>query len=377
MKNILVTGGAGFIGSRLSLELVGKGYVVTVLDNLLQQVHGENPEVDSPLYKSIVGQVRFIKGDVVNTEDWENALVGQDIIVHLAAETGTGQSMYEIGKHSEVNVSGTAKMLDLLVNNQHNIKKVIVASSRAVYGEGKYSHPHLGVVFPPSRKVESMMIREFEMKHEDGRNLTPVPTDETSKINPISIYGITKYTQEQMVMLSCSSIGVPAVSLRFQNVYGEGQSLANPYTGILSIFSTQILNGEEINVFEDGKESRDFIHVEDVVSAILMSIENEAANGEVFNIGTGVSTSVKEVAETLASAYGKQVPIKISGLFRVGDIRHNFADTSKAQKILGFNPKITFKEGISKFTSWVSAQSVSTIRVSDSLNEMKSKGLLK
>lgn len=377
MKNILVTGGAGFIGSRLSLELVGKGYVVTVLDNLLQQVHGENPEADSPLYKSIVGQVRFIKGDVVNTEDWENALVGQDIIVHLAAETGTGQSMYEIGKHSEVNVSGTAKMLDLLVNNQHKIKKVIVASSRAVYGEGKYSHPHLGVVFPPSRKVESMMIREFEMKHEDGQNLTPVPTDETSKINPISIYGITKYTQEQMVMLSCSSIGVPAVSLRFQNVYGEGQSLANPYTGILSIFSTQILNGEEINVFEDGKESRDFIHVEDVVSAILMSIENEAANGEVFNIGTGVSTSVKEVAETLASAYGKQVPIKISGLFRVGDIRHNFADTSKAQKILGFNPKITFKEGISKFTSWVSAQSVSTIRVSDSLNEMKSKGLLK
>ncbi len=377
MKNILVTGGAGFIGSRLSLELVGKGYVVTVLDNLLQQVHGENPEFDSPLYKSIVEQVRFIKGDVVNAEDWENALVGQDIIVHLAAETGTGQSMYEIGKHSEVNVSGTAKMLDLLVNNQHTIKKVIVASSRAVYGEGKYSHPHLGVVFPPSRKVESMMIREFEMKHEDGQNLTPVPTDETSKINPISIYGITKYTQEQMVMLSCSSIGIPAVSLRFQNVYGEGQSLANPYTGILSIFSTQILNGEEINVFEDGKESRDFIHVEDVVSAILISIENEAANGEVFNIGTGVSTSVKEVAETLASAYGKQVPIKISGLFRVGDIRHNFADTSKAQKILGFNPKITFKEGISKFTSWVSAQSVSTIRVSDSLNEMKSKGLLK
>ncbi|HCR77751.1 MAG TPA: epimerase, partial [Chryseobacterium sp.] len=300
---ILITGGAGFIGSKLSLELKKKGYEVTVLDNLSSQIHGENPDEDSPLYRNILGNVNFIKGDVAHFEDWEKAIEGQDVIVHFAAETGTGQSMYQIEKYTDVNVSGTAKMLDILVNKPHQVKKVIIASSRAVYGEGKYLHPELGLIYPRPRNVEEMRKGNFEIIYPDGQILRALPTDEESKIHPTSIYGITKYTQEQMVMTACSSMGVAPVALRFQNVYGEGQSLLNPYTGILSIFSSQILNGNDINVFEDGNESRDFIHVDDAVEATIRCIENDAANGEVFNVGTGVSTAVTTVAENFRKFY--------------------------------------------------------------------------
>ncbi|MBB4807782.1 dTDP-L-rhamnose 4-epimerase [Chryseobacterium defluvii] len=377
MKNILITGGAGFIGSKLSLQLKEMGYEVTVLDNLSSQIHGKDPETDSPLYRSIAGQVSFIKGDVVNSEDWEKAAEGKDIIVHLAAETGTGQSMYQIEKYTGVNVSGTAKMLDLLVNRPHQIKKVIIASSRAVYGEGKYLHPELGLIYPKPRNVEAMRKGNFEIQYPDGQFLTALPTDEESKIHPTSIYGITKYTQEQMVMTACASMGVAPVALRFQNVYGEGQSLLNPYTGILSIFSSQILNGNDINVFEDGKESRDFIHVDDAVEAVIKCIENDAANGEVFNVGTGIPTSVTAVAENLKKSYNRDFEINISGQFRVGDIRHNFADISKIKSRLDFYPKISFGEGMSKFTNWVLQQNVRDVKFKESLEEMKVKGLLK
>ncbi len=376
MKKILITGGAGFIGSKLSLELKRKGYEVTVLDNLSCQIHGSNPEEDSPLYRSILGKVNFIKGDVVNFQDWERAIEGQDVIVHLAAETGTGQSMYQIEKYTEVNVSGTAMMLDLLVNKPHRIKKVLIASSRAVYGEGKYLHPELGLIYPKPRNVEEMRNGIFEIIYPDGQMLRALPTDEESKIHPTSIYGITKYTQEQMVMTACSSMGVAPVALRFQNVYGEGQSLLNPYTGILSIFSSQILNGNDINVFEDGNESRDFIHVNDAVEATVKCIESDAANGEIFNVGTGVSTSVTTVAENLKKFYNIDFKINVSGQFRLGDIRHNFADISKIKAKLGFRPTISFEEGMSKFTNWVLQQNIQDVKFKESLDEMKVKGLL-
>jgi len=374
---ILVTGGAGFIGSKLSLELKKKGYEVTVLDNLSSQIHGDNPEEDSPLYRSILGQVNFIKGDVVNFNDWKKAIEGQEVIVHLAAETGTGQSMYQIEKYTEVNVSGTAKMLDLLVNNPHKVKKVVIASSRAVYGEGKYLHPELGLIYPKPRNVEEMRNGKFEIIYPDGQMLRALPTDEESKIHPTSIYGITKYTQEQMVMTACSSMDVAPVAVRFQNVYGEGQSLLNPYTGILSIFSSQILNGNDINVFEDGNESRDFIHVDDAVEATIKCIENDAANGEIFNVGTGVSTAVTTVAENLRKFYNIDFAINISGQFRLGDIRHNFADISKIKSKLNFQPKISFEEGMSKFTNWVLQQNIQDVKFKESLDEMRVKGLLK
>lgn len=377
MKKILITGGAGFIGSNLSLRLLEKGYQVTVLDNLLPQVHGENPEEESPLFQNILGKVNFIKGDVTKKSDWKKVLNNQDAIIHLAALTGTGQSMYQIDKYTDVNVSGTAKMLDVLVNESHQIKKVILASSRAVYGEGKYFHKDLGIVYPESRKLGDLENADFEVKSNMGEILTPLPTDESSSLHPISVYGITKQIQEQLVMSVCSSVNIDVVALRFQNVYGAGQSLQNPYTGILSIFSSQILNDENLNIFEDGEESRDFIYIDDAVEAIILSLENTNLNKEIFNIGTGISTTVLDVAETLKKYYKKDIEINISGQFRIGDIRHNFADISWAQKKLNFYPKISFEEGIAKFTTWVLKQKKGKINLNQSLNEMREKGLLK
>ncbi|UMQ41338.1 NAD-dependent epimerase/dehydratase family protein [Chryseobacterium sp. Y16C] len=374
---VLITGGAGFIGSKLSLELKQKGYEVTVLDNLSHQIHGQYPERTSLLYNNIVDEAIFIKGDITNKEDWQRAIKNQDIIVHLASETGTGQSMYQIERYTEVNILGTSKMLDVLVNEEHTIKKVVIASSRAIYGEGKYYHSVLGDIYPDSRDVKNMENGDFEIRYSDGEVLQAVPTHEDSRIHPISIYGITKQNQEQMIMTVCGALGIPAVSLRFQNVYGKGQSLLNPYTGILSIFSSQILNGKSIDIFEDGKESRDFIYIDDAVDAVVKSIENEKANGEIFNVGTGVQTTIYEVAEQLIKLYDKDVEVNISGQFRLGDIRHNFADISKIKSKLGFQPAITFKEGLLKFTDWVLQQDIQDIRFKESIEEMKTKGFLK
>ncbi|OOV18365.1 SDR family NAD(P)-dependent oxidoreductase [Flavobacterium sp. LM4] len=377
MKNILITGGAGFIGSNLALKLIEKGYKITVLDNLSLQIHGEDPEEMSFLYKSIKDKVTFIKGTVTSRNDWKKAINEQDIIVHFAAETGTGQSMYCIEKYTEVNMQGTAIMLDILANQTHQVKKVVIASSRSIYGEGKYIHPEFGPVYPKHRIEEEMIDGFFDVKYKGIANLKLVATDEESKIHPSSVYGITKQNQEQMVMTVCPLIGIAPVAFRYQNVYGPGQSLSNPYTGILSIFSTQIRNHNGIQIFEDGKESRDFVFIDDVVDATILGIEKEEANGEIFNVGTGVATDVLTVANSLKKAYGIEVPIAITGRFRLGDIRHNYADMSKISRILGFVPKVFFQEGINKFTSWVLNQEIQKDRLSDSLKEMKKKGLLK
>jgi dTDP-L-rhamnose 4-epimerase len=376
-KNILITGGAGFIGSQLALRLLKEGYFVTVLDNLSPQIHGENPEIDSPLYRSILGKVNFIKGDITNRNDVETALENADAVIHFAAETGTGQSMYEIEKYNHVNVSGTALLLDVLVNKTHNVKKFVLASSRAVYGEGKYRNADNETVYPENRTLTLMEQGFYEMTDDKGRSLTPVATDESSKLHPTSYYGLTKLQQEEMVKLVCSSVALPFVILRYQNVYGLGQSLLNPYTGILSIFSTQILSGKETNVFEDGLPSRDFINIEDTVEATFRSLKNDLANNEIMNVGTGKPTSVLSVAKMLAKMYGKQEKINVSGDFRIGDIRHNFADLSKMKRILNFEPTVSFEQGISDFTDWVLKQPVHENNFQNSLIEMKQKGFLK
>lgn len=379
MKSILITGGAGFIGSNLALKLMDKGYKVTVMDNLSKQIHGKNPEITSPLYKSIKDKVRFIKGSVTSKEDWIKALEGVECVVHLAAETGTGQSMYEIQKYVNVNIGGTALLLDILTNTKHSVKKVIVAESRAIYGEGRYySEEKEAYVYPTERADADMAKGDFEVKY-PGCNmpLKLVGTTEDSTIHPTSVYGITKQVQGQLVHLVCPSIGIAAVSYRYQNVYGPGQSLSNPYTGILSIFSTRIKNGNEINIFEDGKETRDFVYIDDVVDATILGIEKEEANGHVFNVGTGVVTDVLTVANTLIEKYGIKVPICISGNYRLGDIRHNFADITAARTILGFEPKWSFKDGIGKFAEWVNEQEIQEDRYESSIEEMKQKGLYK
>ena len=378
MKNILITGGAGFIGSNLALKLIAKGYNVTVLDTLSEQIHGNNPEVTSSQYISIKDKVRFIKGSVTSRTDWMQALAGQEAVIHLAAETGTGQSMYEIEKYVQTNIGGTALLLDILTNTKHSVKRVIVAESRAIYGEGKYHCPKCGYVYPLERKDEDMARGDFECKcPKCGGKVDLVATTEDSAIHPSSVYGIGKQVQGQLVHLVCKSIGVESVSFRYQNVYGPGQSLTNPYTGILSIFSTRIKNGNGINIFEDGKETRDFVYIDDVVDATILGLEVPNANGHVFNIGTGVATDVLTVANTLCEKYGIQVPITVSGNYRLGDIRHNYADITLARNILGFEPKWNFSDGIEQFSNWVNQQEIQEDKYESSIEEMKKKGLYK
>lgn len=375
---VLITGGAGFIGSNIALKLLKNGYRVTVLDTLSEQIHGANPESTSPLYQKIKDKVDFIQGDVNNREDLEKALVDVDYVIHLAAETGTGQSMYEIKKYVDTNIGGTALLLDILTNTEHHVKRVVVAESRAVYGEGKYHCPICGDVYPYERTDENLAKGDFKCKcPKCGGEVDLIATTEDSAIHPSSVYGISKQVQGQLVHLVCKSIGVESVSFRYQNVYGPGQSLTNPYTGILSIFSTRIKNGNGINIFEDGKETRDFVYIDDVVDATILGMEVPEANGHVFNVGTGIATDVLTVANTLCEKYGINVPITVSGNYRLGDIRHNFADITAARQILGFEPKWSFSDGIEQFTNWVNQQEVNEDNYETSIEEMKKKGLYK
>jgi dTDP-L-rhamnose 4-epimerase len=379
MKHVLITGGAGFIGSNVALKLVARGYNVTVLDNLSTQIHGNNPDETSPLYNSIKGKVRFIQGSVTSREDWRKALEGVDAVLHLAAETGTGQSMYEIEKYVNVNIGGTAILLDLLTNEPNNVKRVVVAESRAIYGEGRYWSDDLNTfVYPNERPKETMAAGDFEVKYPGcNKPLKLVSTTEDSLIHPGSVYGITKQVQGQLVHMVCKSIGIESVSFRYQNVYGPGQSLSNPYTGILSIFSTRIKNGNGINIFEDGRETRDFVYIDDVADATILGLTVPGVSGHVFNIGTGVATDVLTVANTLIKHYGINVPVTVSGNYRLGDIRHNFADISLAKALLGYEPKWSFDEGIEQFTRWVNGQPVQEDNYEKSIEEMKEKGLYK
>ena len=375
MKNILITGGAGFIGSRLCEKLFDLGYSITVLDNLSTQIHGNT---ESALYNRIKKKCIFIKGDVRNLDDWKQAIKGQEIIVHLAAETGTGQSMYESKKYNDVNVMGTSYMFDVLSSFKHNVQKIIVASSRAVYGEGKYFCSVHNEVYPTKRNELGLDSGEFNLKCDIcGTDLELLATDEDSKLNPLSVYGKTKQEQEQIVMLRGKTLGIPTIAFRYQNVYGPGQSLSNPYTGIMSIFSTSILNGNDLDIYEDGLESRDFVYIEDAVDATILGIESKEANGHIFNIGSGVAITVKEVAEYLKKCYVANISISVSGKYRIGDIRHNYADLSKTEAVLGFIPKYHFKKGISKFVKWVKGQDIMEDKYKESILELKQKGLIR
>ncbi len=377
MQNILITGGAGFIGSRLALALKRRGAVVTVLDSLSPQIHGASPR-GSALFKSIDGQVRFIEADVTDREALTGALAGQHAVVHYAAETGTGQSMYQIDHYARINVGGTALLLDILANQPHQVRRLVVASSRSIYGEGKYNSPEHGVVYPEHRSAAAMSAGDFGVHHPGGGSpLELLATDEASLIHPSSVYGITKQVQEQLVMTVCPTINIEGVALRYQNVYGPGQSLANPYTGILSIFSNLIMGGKPINIFEDGLESRDFVYIDDVVDATVLALFNPAAAQEVFNVGTGVPVDVMTVARTLVRHLGTEVPITVSGNFRIGDIRHNYACLIKAASLLGFAPRHDFESGIQRFCDWVKTQGPVHSDYEGSITEMKQKGLLK
>ncbi len=368
----LITGGLGFIGSRLALALVSRGEEVFLLDNLNTQIHGDNPIFS--LLK--LPQIRFLQGDVTDIAALKVALEGAKAVVHLAAETGTAQSMYELAKYNSINSQGTALLMDYLVNHPHSVQKVVLASSRSVYGEGAYLCGAHGMVTPHPRSYVTLEQKQWNpVCPLCGGLIERMATPEEARVYPASIYAATKYAQEDLVRIACASAGIGASMLRFQNVYGAGQSLHNPYTGILSIFSTRIRQQKTIPIFEDGLESRDFVHVSDVVNAIVMALDSSTANAEVLNVGSGVPTSVLEVANLLFTALnGKKISTPtISEQFRVGDIRHGYADIRRIETVLGWQPMVSLEMGIAEFAAWVESQPLPEDRLDAALAELKAK----
>jgi dTDP-L-rhamnose 4-epimerase len=357
MTHILITGGAGFIGTHLARQALAAGHGVRILDNLSPQVHGAADAYAPP------PGAEFIRGDVTARQDWERALDGIDTIVHLAAETGTGQSMYEIERYYRVNVQGTALLFDILANREHSVGNVVLASSRSVYGEGAYlcrsCDPAGRRCYPGPRSPRQLAAHDWSPRcPQCGGPAEAVATREDDALSPASIYAATKLAQEQLVRVAWQSMGIAHAILRFQNVFGEGQSLSNPYTGILSIFSTRIRLGLPLPIFEDGAESRDFVHVEDVANAVLACVEKPAAEGTTLNVGSGEPTPVMDVAKLLCRVMKSGIVPHVTGEYRVGDIRHNFADVGRLERAAGFRPQIPLEAGMERFCAWVATEPV-------------------
>lgn len=346
-QKILVTGGAGFIGSFLVDELIKKGYDVRILDNLESQVHqGKKP-------KYLNKKAEFIKGDVRNYSDFEKALKGNDAVFHLASAVGVGQSNYEIKKYVDSNVLGTANLLDLLVNKKNQVKKLITISSMTGYGEGNYLCKKDGVVRPSLREEKQLRKRDWNLYcPKCGEKVDVVPTDETALDFPNSIYGFSKKAQQDMSLLVGKLYNIPIVVLRGFNIYGPRQSLSNPYTGVTAIFISRLKNNKEAVIFEDGLQTRDFVSVHDVVDAFILGLEKDEANYQMFNIGSGKGTTILEIAQTLSKLLGKKGLIRINKDYRKNDIRHCFADNTKAKKLLGWEPKVSLEEGLKELIKW-------------------------
>jgi dTDP-L-rhamnose 4-epimerase len=351
---VLATGGAGFIGSYLVDALIEGGYDVRIFDSLEPQVHGTGRRVPDYLNPS----AELVIGDVRDRAALKQALDGVDVVFHFAAAVGVGQSMYEIQRYVEANSLGGATLLDILANEEHSVRKLVVASSMSVYGEGKYECVECGVAYPRLRSEEQLRQRRWEMLCPYcGGEMRPLPTDESKPLYPTSIYAVTKRDHEEMFLCFGQAYNVPTVALRFFNVYGPRQALSNPYTGVAAIFSSRLLNGQPPVIYEDGRQSRDFIHVQDIVRASLLAMERDEANHQVFNVGTGRSLSVLDVAEVLIDhlADGEMEP-QIVGQYRRGDIRHCYADIGRIKEALGFVPEIAFEDGVADLISWVREQ---------------------
>ena len=372
-KKVLVTGGAGFIGSHLVDKLIELGHEVVVLDSLEPQVHGDGQRIPEYLNK----ECEFTKGDIRNRDELKKALKGKEIIFHQAAVVGVGQSMYEINKYTEVNILGTANLLDILANENHQVEKLIVASSMSVYGEGKYSCAGCGVVYPKLRSLSQLKREEWEMRCPlCKQEVESLPTDEDKPLYPTSVYAISKRDQEEMCLTIGRAYNISTIVLRYFNVYGPRQALSNPYTGVAAIFSCRILNNSSPSVFEDGRQSRDFTHVSDIVQANILAMERGEANYEIFNVGTGRPCTILDIANLLVKNLGSSVDIDIVRKYRHGDIRHCYADISKIQKKLGFKPRLKFEEGISELVEWVKRQKA-VDQFEKSLRELKEKKLTK
>lgn len=350
-KRILVTGGAGFVGSHLVDALVAAGHSVRVLDNLTPQVHGHSaPDYLSP-------QAELLNADVRDPLALRRALEGVEIVFHFAAAVGVGQSMYEIARYMEVNTQGTAVLLQQLLNRKSRVQKLVLASSMSIYGEGKYLCMDCGAMASSLRDASRLRNKEWEVACPGcGQALAPVPTDESKPLQCSSIYALSKKTQEEMCLLFARTYGLPVVALRYFNIYGPRQALSNPYTGVAAIFASRLLNGKRPMVFEDGKQMRDFVSVHDIVQASLLAMERSGADGMALNVGSGEPVSIREVARTLAGALETSLAPELTGKHRAGDIRHCFADISAARRLLGYQPRVRFAEGVKELVSWLRGQ---------------------
>jgi dTDP-L-rhamnose 4-epimerase len=370
---VLITGGAGFIGVHLSRRLLDAGHEVSILDSFSPQIHGGNDKLAADLHES----VRLFRGDVRDVGLCERALEGQEVLVHLAAETGTGQSMYRLRHYTEVNIGATAGLIELLLTGKYPVRSVIIASSRAVYGEGAAQCPEHGTVYPDARSKEAMQSGDFEPTCPFcGSSTKMTPTAEDAPLRPSSFYGVTKQVQEQMVLMYAAALGINGFALRYQNVYGPGQSLRNPYTGILSIFSSQARKNEPIYIFEDGLESRDFVYVDDVVEATFRCVQAPKQKPVALNVGSGSSTTVSEVVRHTLAHLASTSKVTVTGAFRQGDIRHSCASLDKLQATLGFVPGWRFENGLREFLAWADGQGFAEQNYEQSLREMRDLGLM-
>jgi len=375
-KRILVTGGAGFIGSHLvDILIEEKECNVIVFDSLEEQVHGKRTKPPSYLNE----KAEFIYGSVSDYNKLEELIKRSDIVFHLAAKVGVGQSMYQVKEYIENNIFGTANLLDILANSEHDIKKLIVASSNTVYGEGKYNCENCGIVFPKLRTMDQLKTKDWELNcPKCGKKVEPLLSDETTPFDPSSIYAFSKQAQEQSSLLISETYGIKTTILRFFLVYGSRQALSNPYTGVCAIFGTRLFSRNPPIIFEDGYQTRDFVNVKDICQALILSMEKDAANGEIFNVGTGIPISIKEVAEILSEKINPDLKPIYNQQYRVGDIRHCIADISKIKAKLGYKPTIPFKEGIDEVLNWIQS---SVNNFQDNSNKaieiLKEKSLLK
>jgi len=366
--HILITGGAGFIGSHVADELLRHGHRVRALDNLSQQVHGAG--ADRPDY--LHPDVELIRADVRDAVAVRRALVGVDAVYHFAASVGVGQSMYEVADYTSTNNLGTAVLLEAVIARP--VQRLVVASSMSIYGEGLYRTPSGAVVAGTERPIGQLRQGEWEVHDGAGRSLVPIATTEDKTPSLASVYALSKYDQERLCLIVGRAYGIPTVALRFFNVFGTRQALSNPYTGVLAIFASRLLNGNRPLIFEDGLQKRDFVSVYDVAQACRLALENPAADGQALNVGSGRSYTVLDVAALLGGVLGTDIEPDISGKYRVGDIRHCFADISRAQRVLGYKPSVTLEDGIVELAEWLEGR-VAFDRVAEASAELAVRGL--
>ena len=368
-RQVLITGGAGFVGSHLADALLTQGYRVRIFDSLSPQVHPNG----RPEYLNSAAEL--VPGDMRDLDAVSRALRGVDTIVHLAAAVGVGQSMYEISHYMGTNTQGTANLLQAVLDTKANVRKLIVASSMSIYGEGKYLCRQCGEVSPPPRPLEQLKAKQWEALCPNcRRELKPLATDESKPLHCTSIYALSKKDQEEMTLLFGRTYGLPVVALRYFNIYGTRQALSNPYTGVAAIFASRLLNHRSPLIFEDGRQMRDFVSVHDVVQANLLAMERSEANGMALNIGSGSPVSIAEVAAELTDCLGEKTPVEITGKYRAGDIRHCFADITAARKVLGYQPRYGFSDGILELVGWLRSQTA-VDKAADMVRELSAYGL--